>query len=612
MKFIRLLAALAAAFLAASGARGQQISTFPDLPLPTQTTDTIPVIRKVQPYQSTTGWKNYKTPLSSLSVIQNIGLGEDLFSFGCKDDGTDQTACINNAMAATPGCVIVDPSPTGFYVAGTITVPRCLIGSVFNPSNSTLSFAYTSHINCNNQAATPCVVVNQTGNLSAYIANVTFLGTKAGDASVAPVASSYGFQWKGGYNLELRDVQFANFDTCAYFGPTNSPGNGPIATHVYGSFLSRCQKHYMVDDGVPEIYFIGGRWGENGGTDYNSADDFVYATKTVAGGAGTGPNGIVFDSMQVNPGNKTVGCAFRWGGFVGSPGGGYGANKIVNSHIEVLSGSGYTGSASRGMFCIDSTVPNLPGLFVTNSDFNEDGSKSMPFFNIDTAVPWNNEWKFANSYLCSASSTLTMQVFTGGHPATFNGDYICGSIAFIAGDTSAVMSLANNTFGSYSVAGQWLSLSLSGNRGPLTDTATGGIFESNQLQQAWTPALVASGGGTITTSAVAGTWTRLPNGGVWAYFTINVSGVDSATGTLSITGLPSNLGCIGREEPGTLGLYNHFSGLNGTPWAEWVGNQPIINLLEPASDGSGYVNLSASKLTSSTTFSGTAVCNLPD
>ena len=49
--------------------------------------------------------------------------------------------------------------------------------------------------------------------------------------------------------------------------------------------------------------------------DFNSADDFFYGTQSSSTGAGGGPNSLVIDSVQINPGGKTVGCMFRWGGF---------------------------------------------------------------------------------------------------------------------------------------------------------------------------------------------------------------------------------------------------------------------------------------------------------
>ena len=110
-------------------------------------------------------------------------------------------------------------------------------------------------------------------------------------------------------------------------------------------------------------------------------------TQTAAGGGGGGPNTLVVDGVQINPGNKSVGCAFRWGNFRASPSGVWGANKIVNSHVEVLAGGAYTGSnPQRGMFCYDSTVPVLPEMKVIASDFDEDGApKVLPILNINPA-----------------------------------------------------------------------------------------------------------------------------------------------------------------------------------------------------------------------------------
>ena len=433
---------------------------------------------------STGKWLPFGT--ANGGVFTGNGAGTDVRSFGCApDDGTytkDQTACIQRALDNAPDCVIIPASTYGFYVAGTLAVKRCLRGTTWNPSNSTTAFSNTSRIACNNQVAQPCVVVNLNVNLSAQIENITLLGIGATPvtctAGQIEPCGSIGFQWKGGFNLILSNFQTANFDTCAMFGPTVGPGLGPLSAHATNTYFSRCQKHYVVVDGIPEIYFMGGRWGENGGTDYNSADDFVYATKSITAGAGGGPNGIVIDTVQINPGGKSVGCGFRWGGFTGT-GGAFEANKIINSHVEALD-AGYTGSATTGMICVDNTLIHFPGMIVANNELQFDGGFGHPMFNIDTTVPWDNQAYFANNRFGTGSFVLTIGNVTSFHGPVFINNYFAGGGQFVAGDSTANIVLAANMLGGYLVSGQWSSLILSGNIGtPNLTNASGNILNTS-------------------------------------------------------------------------------------------------------------------------------------
>jgi hypothetical protein len=529
--------------------------------------------------------------------------GTDVRAFGCVADGvTDQTACINNALATAPDCVLIPASTSGFYVSGTLTVPRCMRGTVFNPSNAGLSFSGASFIKCNNQVARPCVVVNRTGNLSAQVENITLLGSGA-----TPVPGSIGFQWQSGYNLILTNLQSANFDTCAYFGPTAGVGQGPISVHAYNTMFSQCQKHYVVDDGIPEVYLVGGRWGQNGGGDYNSADDFIYATKTTNAGLAGGPNTLVLDDLQINPGGTAVGCFLRWGGMTGT-GGTFGSNKISNTRFEAAQGSQYTGSATRGIICIDSTVPHMPGLQVENTVFAEDPTVSMPFFTIDPAVPFDNDLKFVDSLLCAGSFSLTIKNLSATHAPTFDDNYICSAATFTAGDTSAQANLSNNVFASFTIAGQWSRLAMNGNAGALTDNATGAVFEANQLQRSWTPTIATTGGGeTVAYTAQAGAWERTPYGGLTAYFSVTLSAFSGGSGTVYIGGFPKS--CSGRAQAANFANWSGFSGLTDTPYPSWLSGAGI-NMVQAGSTHAGVVNLTPTNLTATTFVSGTVTCGL--
>ena len=433
--------------------------------------------------------------------------GMDVRAAGCKADGTDQTACINTALANTSDCVIIPATPLGFYVAGTVNVTgKCLRGTVFNPSGTTMTYdmSGTSRILCNNQAAQSCLVVNRalagTSGQSTQVENISLVGTNAGDRSSTPVAGSTGLQWVQGSNFILTNFQSANFDTCALFGPeTASPGTGPLSVKAINTFFARCQKHYVVVDGTPELYFIGGRWG--GAGDYASADDFIYATKTNNSGGGGGPNTIVLDSVHLN--TTSVGCAFRWGGFVGT-GGAFGANRIMNIHMEI-NDAGYTGSATKGIFCVDSTVPYVPGMRVTNNFFQvNSGATQHPAFNIAPTVPWKDNVVFVNNNLTGAPFTLTISGLIASYTPTFIANYMQSGNTFIAGDTTAQLSMIGNFYSNVNFSGKWNNLNLVGNFGGVNDSATGSVLVSNGYNigatSAWTPAFSLSGGSVTYTT----------------------------------------------------------------------------------------------------------------
>ena len=100
------------------------------------------------------------------------GGGTDVRQFGCVDDGvTDQAACINIAIANAPGCVIIPPTVSGFYVAPTSTInaTKCLKGSFYNPDYSTPYpgvFAGQPWIKCGTSATSVCVKATYDGAYS--------------------------------------------------------------------------------------------------------------------------------------------------------------------------------------------------------------------------------------------------------------------------------------------------------------------------------------------------------------------------------------------------------------------------------------------------------------
>ena len=145
----------------------------------------------------------------------------------------------------------------------------------------------SSFIRCNNSVAAPCVVANP-GELARPPRSKTFR-LSAGNIR-QPAAGSIGLQWSAGYNLVITNVQVANFNTCAKFGPVAAAGIEPISLPA---------DHQRHDLQLPEALRRRG-WHPGallprrpfGAQDlnFNSANDFFYGTQSSSTGAGGGPN----------------------------------------------------------------------------------------------------------------------------------------------------------------------------------------------------------------------------------------------------------------------------------------------------------------------------------
>jgi hypothetical protein len=540
----------------------------------------------------------------------NTGAGVDVRTAGCVADGvTDQTACINNALANASDCVIIPATQNGFYVAGTITVTKCLRGTTWLPTQTQTPPSNSSRILCNNQAAQPCLVISNPATTppqggSTQVENISLIGSGA-----TPVANSVGLKWINGQNSYLTNVSVNNFDTCAYFGPTAAAGIGPLRLHSVGSNFFQCQKHYVVQDGIPELAFVGGVWGNNGGVDYASADDFYYGTKTAVGGGGGGPNTFVLDGVQINPGGKSIGCAFRWGGFT-NPSGAGGANKIIGSHVEVL-GNAYTGSASRGFICTDSSVTVFPEIKVIGSELMDDSTpKLMPLFNIDPATNWGNGSfiSLIGNEIQAAAFNLTIHNVLFSFAPSFIGNWIYQPATFTAGDTSAVANISGNTFFSgYTVAGQWAGLYLNNNLGTKTDTATGVVFAGGDTAKTFTPSLTFGGASVgMTYGTQTGSYQRTADGGYQASINIILTAKGSSAGTARLEGMPFTCGSM--TSTSLLNGYSNLAALTGPPMLQLGGGNTFVFILQPNAGGTGSVSTTDANFTNTSVVQATVRC----
>ena len=454
----------------------------------------------------------------------------NLLTAGCIADGvTDQTACINNVLTTSNDCVFVPPTQSGFYVAGTLSVTKCLMGSTWNPISPTTwtsggsggSFSGQSWIKCAAASAIACVQFPTSANSqgpSPYMANITIVGAIA-PASGGPVAGSIGFQYAGGFNANTLNVAVYGFDTCMEEGPVpNPPGTNPIAMHNYNTGLFYCKSYYNTQDGEPETYFIGGRWGANSQyiADY-SPTAILHFTRSTATGGGGGPNTFTMIGTHINPGGSghlVPGCLMSWDSFA-SPSGISAEYRFDNMRIEVY--GTYTGAGKTGVICSDSTVPYINQFWIHNSSIAFD-TGNYQMFNIDPATSIQG-WHFDGNSFTASQMSLTIP--NGGAAPDenvnrfTNNTFNMPSGTILTGQSARFVSYGNWWGTSLDLEGTWTNATFGAERWytTFTDNASGYISWTTPIMLSWTPVVqyqaaqftgTISGGTTLTVSGVTG------------------------------------------------------------------------------------------------------------
>ncbi len=529
--------------------------------------------------------------------------GADIREWGAKADGsTLATSAFNAAFAAGNICVLVPPSTNGFYVdALTIPQGRCLRGSATAPGNYNAGYAGTSWIKCVAVANSTCVLsaASDGSHSPGIIERITIVGSPS-----VPNSGAVGYQMTDGYNITIRDLSVFNFDTCTKWGPTIAG----IAAHVYNLNQGRCRTHYSVVDGFPEVYFYGGRWGMNNAGDFANSDDFVLFTRTTAVGAGGGPNTVILDGIQFNPGVGGVGCAFKWGGYTGS-GGAQQVFKITNSHVEYHT---YTGSNAKGFFCSDNTVPTIRALWIDNVD--GDNGLTGGLFNFNSATALQEFHMKDTTWNCSGTSIDFSGSTSYGEANFFTHNTWCGTVSWAGGSSTSLFLNQNTDIGKLTLSGPWGHLVNSDNMvGGLADTATGNISASGFGKIGWIPAVKFGGSGgsstgwTYTSNGFAA---RLPNGGFKLHgeITFSAKAGGSATGSFNVSGSPYLCSTSGAGDPGggTPMVLLNMSGLVTSVQAQMLSDSTVV-LTQYASVG--QVVLTDANFTASSQIQFDVECN---
>ena len=153
-----------------------------------------------------------------------------------------------------------------------------------------------------------------------------------------------------------------------------------VHAEMQNCFGENPTNNFIVCDGWPELYVMGGRYGAI--PDVAGANAFVYVTATTPGAAG--PNTLVFDSTHFN-GNGASGPNY-WMQFdaVNTGQGNQVEYRIVNCHIE---------SVLLGVIGSTSTAPYVDRFFMDDCVMNS----NVPLFTLNAATQLNSV-SIANSY----------------------------------------------------------------------------------------------------------------------------------------------------------------------------------------------------------------------
>ena len=530
------------------------------------------------------------------------GAGIDVRAFGCVADGvTDQTACINNALAKAPGCVIIPDTPNGFLVTSTIVVRTCLKGQHVSTANTYPNFVYpgASAILCNVGVNGVCIdgatanVLNETPQIE----NLTISGVAG-----TPPAGSVGLRFRGGYNTRVKGVAVVNFDNCVVVGP--APGIAPISIKFWDLNLGRCQSHYFTIDGTPEVWVDSGRWGFNGGGEFNALD-FVYFTNSSPSGA-QGPNSSVFRNLQMNPGSGGSGvqCAVRWGGYAAQPS----APGIIWFTDDYFEWHTDHSPGPTGIFCSDATIATIANLHVVHSTTST-GSTTTPIFMLNAATTPSQWWFNGNNFGGVAS---TLHTGSPGPSIASNlhfTDNIIPSLTLVSDGSGAAAFLTSNNFGALSISGAWTFLGMNGNSWgtAYTDTATGNIESTAVFPVSFTPALKFAGvePAGIAYTTRAGSWTRNPLGGFDVSINITLSNKGSGPApadVATVAGWPPS--CSSGLGTAPLGHTANFTGLTGALYG-WMSGS-ALGLGQYTATGSAQLPYSV--FTNTTSFDVKVTC----
>lgn len=347
-----------------------------------------------------------------------------------------------------------------YYVSSTVDVPvgKGLDGRLFLPGNPT---AGTRIIGT--PTLTPVLRVGtSSSNGTASVSNltVTRLGTPTAEVGISVV---------DGYNVQFQNVLSDNSYRNWLFTAHPAIGAG-LSIRLQNCYSARCNGSHCTIDGFPEVYWVGGRFGQNGAGDYAG----VAYVQTIGGVTGTagGPNTVKFIGVQFNQGSNPPLYFHLFSNLTG-PYPGVAATIFLYSQCHV---EGVTGA----LFISDASWNVIDNLTIHQCVFN---CPSTPAFALAPETQIAN-WGFFDTLFFVSTFTLDPNSQING--LTIVGGYIGNAGA--GGPTTidagagggAALSIIGTTFaGNLTITGAFAEKTLlpgGFNSGVMADSGTGNGF----------------------------------------------------------------------------------------------------------------------------------------
>lgn len=489
-----------------------------------------------------------------------VALFED---FGAEGDGVtdDAVAC---QAALDSGATLVWGTPgKNYYTTVTLTIPPGVTLDLRGQAPGTPSQTAATRIT-GSSAVSPVVVLGEVGNNSEACGLRNGTITRAGGS---PNTARIGIKFLDGYNHTCENVKSENHGKNYHYACTVG-----ISARMINCDGARSSDTYVDVDGWPELYWNGGRLGDNGSGDY-PCTSFMRCRGGIAASA-SGPNTVRFNGVHFNQGDNANYVDYLWE-FVNLTSG-------VNSNVEYVLQNCHVENVRTAIFRSDSTW-GLIALFNVSNCVLSGSSYEPDLFELDPAtsiVHWNfigNE--YYTDFVLAPTNGITGLTVVGGYVKR---DF---SLTAPASDVSTAFISGLECDGNITIAGQWRALDASPNMawtnttGVWSITATGNInITSPQYTQvSWTPALLINGSATgITYTSRLGRY-QINGRSITLSCIIELSSKGAGTGAVTISGLPKVASFGGG---GAVAYYLNMSGVTGAVMASIGGGEQIFSLYD--------------------------------
>ncbi len=462
-------------------------------------------------------------------------------AYGAVGDGTtDDSTAIQAALDSGEGLVICKPGTT-YQVSTGLVIPA---GVTFDLQGATIR----------GDAGLAAVVTY--GTVGTF-GTVQFRNGRVTRSGGAPSSTTVGVDIVDGYRHLTQNILSDNHGICwSVRSVTLTYG---INARFEECSAGRASGVFIDIDTWPELYWTGGRIGENGTTDY--ACTAYVRIQGGLNGAGHGPNTINFVNVHFNSGgtpatngpNYAIAFTDQTAALVGQA---LELFNFVNCHFE-----GYEVAAVMS----DASWATITGLNLTNVNFNQSTAVVLAM----NAATRFLKCAWVGTKLHGAS--FTYQPTTSDPTQNFDllGCHIPGPVTISTSASGSTMTMIGGTLASLTLSGAWHSFRIDAME--MTDPGTGfddsaasGNIDVNFLpenQTEFTPTLRFGGGSTGMTYGTRGASYQVKGRMVTVAVSIALTNKGSSTGNATID-LPVTP-YAGTAGGGVIAYANNFSALTG-------------------------------------------------